>query len=399
MSSVYDNKIYFGKFSDVGRLEVDLQDTNVLYIDTREEIKEDRRLDVSNIMFYPLNDKVEHEDRDVFMVFIKDLIAKVKDGVTLFVVDYSGAGQSAMIAWIVYCMTINGSHRDTKTEVNEAYLKQDVEQKWKVLGAPRYGRLRVFGAALLTKAAETHPHRYIVNFSALKELNQNKIQKRSGMVRVGRLAKRNRDSRNAYLEGFRNIYIENSSRFEFRSLCPARIRLENMTTIDRYGVLRSIKVRNIHEMIMVSQIYEEQLDENNRPNDLYFDTVQEIVTSRHIKLSHPLQRIIDGKQTIPKYYIWMGTLMSKIEFHILVFSPIYAKHVMKTKEYKSLCKIVRSGFNIQLLSYEGYDYVEYGMTLREAAFSGTHEWTHVHVLAGLLENKPVWKELFNVSNT
>lgn len=391
MSSVYDNKIYFGKFSDVGRLKVDLQDKNVLYIDTREEIREDRKLDVTNLMLYPLNDKVEHENRDTFMMFINDLIAKVKDNMTLFIVDYSGAGQSAMIAWVVYCMTINGSYRDTKTEVNEAYLKQDVEEKWKVLGAPRYGRLRSFGMSLV-KDLTWNSYRTNIQFCSVRmSTNQNKIYKRRGQIRTGRMVKSKQiyPRTNTLLPEFKSICIENRNDIPFRDLCPSRIRIDSIPMYDKHGRMHTIKVRNIYELILVCSVYDEQL-ENGYVNEEFFSAVQYIVNTRKCITSHPLQKYKNGKITQPKCYFWKGRLLSKVEFRIIVLSPIYAEEVQKTKKYLELQKLVEHGNNIHLLSYDADDYVENGMNLCDVLFSEDQEWTHVHILNGLLTNQHVW---------
>jgi hypothetical protein len=63
---------------------------------------------------------------------------------------------------------------------------------------------------------------------------------------------------------------------------------------------------------------------------------------------------------------------------------------VKTKKYQELFKMVEGGYNLHLLSYDGYDYVEYGLNLREVLFCDSLEWTHVHILNGLLANDSVW---------
>lgn len=91
-----------------------------------------------------------------------------------------------------------------------------------------------------------------------------------------------------------------------------------------------------------------------------------------------------GKGTKPMYSYWDGQKLGYIEARKAIYVPTYANAVLKTQSYAMLYNAVRTGQNIILRDFDGYDYIKIGMTLKEVLNNPKRNAGHAFVLAMLL---------------
>jgi len=92
-----------------------------------------------------------------------------------------------------------------------------------------------------------------------------------------------------------------------------------------------------------------------------------------------------GKGRTPLFALWDGERLGYIEARKKIYIPIYAEYVVRTESYRLLEEICRSGQNLILRDYDGYDYVAMNKTLREVVNDPNRKMGHAFILVMMLK--------------
>ncbi len=95
-----------------------------------------------------------------------------------------------------------------------------------------------------------------------------------------------------------------------------------------------------------------------------------------------------GKGAKPLYSWWDGERLDYVTARKRIYVPLYAGAVVETDAFRKLAEMYRRGDEIVLWDYDGYDYLELGMTLDQVLNDPTRKMGHAFVLAMLLEDHP-----------
>lgn len=137
--------------------------------------------------------------------------------------------------------------------------------------------------------------------------------------------------------------------------------------------------KNVENAWQFSKVYKEHTDFHGNPTQDYFKWAQD-GWNDSFAYRYPM-----GKGSKPLYSWWDGQKLDYIEARKKIYSPLYAKAVIKTSAFQTLKSIHESGDSFVLVDYDGYDYVGMGKTLKDVVNDPSRKMGHAFVLALLLE--------------
>jgi len=82
-------------------------------------------------------------------------------------------------------------------------------------------------------------------------------------------------------------------------------------------------------------------------------------------------------------FYWDGKLLSAVEARREIYAALYCREVVKTPEYRRLETLFRGG-DLSIFDFDGYDFVELGMTPDDTIRDLDHSWGHGLLLALML---------------
>lgn len=82
-------------------------------------------------------------------------------------------------------------------------------------------------------------------------------------------------------------------------------------------------------------------------------------------------------------FYWGGKLLSAVEARREIYATLYCREVVKTPEYRRLETLFRGG-DLSIFDFDGYDFVELGMTPEDTIRDLDHSWGHGLLLALML---------------
>lgn len=91
-----------------------------------------------------------------------------------------------------------------------------------------------------------------------------------------------------------------------------------------------------------------------------------------------------GKGAKPLFSYWNGQKLDYISARKVIYGPLYAEAVQRTKGWKHLVELYNTKESIVLRDYDGYDYASLGMSLSEVLNNPSKKMGHAFVLAMLL---------------
>ncbi|KAL9647411.1 hypothetical protein ABK040_006774 [Willaertia magna] len=219
---------------------------------------------------------------------------------------------------------------------------------------------------------------------------QNKKQGKTGEVRCSKLPQRfsKGDKKWPTTPGFKNINCCSSARGIFKGLSPM---LLGPLTYE-YESEGTFKITNLENMWQFSKVFPGEEDEKTgQPNTDFFKRRKEgwkdKKPHRHVK-----------KGVKPLYAWWKGEKLSYFEARKNIYCKYYAMKIVETEAYKKLVEMLKDGYNIQILGYDGYDYLKEGKTLKDC-FSDPRPFGHELVLCCLLTGHLVWEDDYDENNT
>jgi hypothetical protein len=126
-----------------------------------------------------------------------------------------------------------------------------------------------------------------------------------------------------------------------------------------------------------SKVYTEY-NNKGEPTEEYFDWANKGWNNPY-PVRYPM-----GKGVKPLYSYWDGKTYTYVEARKLVYVPLYARAVVKTKGYEILQRMYDEGKNLYLQDYDAYDHKKLGLTLTDVLNKADKKMGHAFVLMMLL---------------
>lgn len=150
-----------------------------------------------------------------------------------------------------------------------------------------------------------------------------------------------------------------------------------------------IMAANMENLWQYSKVYQEHAYMQKTPFDLLSPMAWEPADSyytwrndgwtRSRAVRYPM-----GKGAKPLYSLWKGTKLDYINSRKVIYAPFYASAVLKTRSYTMLYNYVKSGQNVILTDFDGYDYIGMGVGLKDVINNPKKTMGHAFVIAMLL---------------
>lgn len=160
-----------------------------------------------------------------------------------------------------------------------------------------------------------------------------------------------------------------------------------------YGAHEAIRHENAWQF---AKLYAEHADAQGEPTEAYW------TWAKNGWADSRAHRYPMGKGAKPLCSLWDGKRLSYIEARKVIYAPLYARAVVKTKAYAELREMLRtSAEDIYLRDWDGYDHLIKNLTISEVANNPRKKMGHAFVLWALLmgeyealvEPEPVSRDL------
>jgi len=90
------------------------------------------------------------------------------------------------------------------------------------------------------------------------------------------------------------------------------------------------------------------------------------------------------KGTRVSSFYWNGKLLNPVEARREIYANLYCREVVQTHSYQQLKTLHQSG-DLAIFDFDGYDYLELGMTPSDTIRDLDHSWGHGLLLTFLLQ--------------
>lgn len=138
--------------------------------------------------------------------------------------------------------------------------------------------------------------------------------------------------------------------------------------------------KNVENAWQYSKVYPEFVDNDNNPKKEYFEWAK---NGWHKDFA---DRYPMGKGNVPLYSYWDGEKLGYINARKTIYIPIYKNAVIKKPAYNILKNLANnSDKDIYLLDFDGYNYIELGMSLDDVINNSNKKMGHAFVLALMLK--------------
>ncbi|KAJ6234666.1 cxxc-type zinc finger protein [Anaeramoeba flamelloides] len=104
-----------------------------------------------------------------------------------------------------------------------------------------------------------------------------------------------------------------------------------------------------------------------------------------------------GRGAKPMYSLWKGERLKYIEARFKIYAPLYAWCIENCAQesYQKLQKLFKKHKKIALFDYDGYNYINAGLSLNQVIYNHKRKMGHSFVLAMMLTNNRVWEKDFD----
>lgn len=385
--------LYFGtadKIPSEAEIVVDFRPT----AETEAQLREEH-------IRHPCFDSYETSLPEKYKNLIESCLTNLQSKKIIYLLDNSGAGNSAMTAWILLTQFLHVGRETGLGEICKAYSsQQDIDQKWKNLGVPRYSRMKCFGEIFLRGCSRRN---FLTRFFSR---NRRKYGSETGAVLTSCLPHHlsNGPQSAPLLDGFENIEIINNVKCKWRCLHPDILGHYHfpITTVEK----KTVYSANVTNLITAVSVYKSVIDESDELKSIFYEDREDIAKTwpnkerRHkIKIKHPRGKETREQKSHPTYpkteppvcYFWMDKFLLEVEFR-RYWSQIYETLASKSDAYRQLQDLRKTGVSLFLMDYDGYNFHEDGMTLNELFEDPEKPWSFTHVLQGMLTENRVWME-------
>lgn len=170
------------------------------------------------------------------------------------------------------------------------------------------------------------------------------------------------------------IEVDTTSRGSFKDLSPFFLGPIKINTPQL-----SIRCNNMENLWQYSKVYKEYADPiTKHPTPAFFEWQAEGFNKTRA-VRYPM-----GKGVKPLYSFWFGHQYDYVDARKNIYIPYYANLVLQTKSYALLYNWVIQGYDIVLRDFDGYNYDESGISLKEVVNSPRKSLGHAFVIKMLL---------------
>jgi hypothetical protein len=229
-------------------------------------------------------------------------------------------------------------------------------------------------------------------------MQRNIAQGSRGEVRVGKLPffrGRSGDKTWPLIPGFKNVNVCSGAAGIYKELSPMKL---GPICISDNWTCGKINVKNIENLWQYSKVWPGEEIEDF-PTTEFFERRKrgwaDIKGHRHVKKG------TGSNPNIPLYSFWKGEKLSYVEARKRIYCPIYSQLVVNTTAYRRLDNLLDKGYNIQILGYDGYDFINEGKTLKMCVDDASRPFGHELVLAALLRNEEegLWDDVEEIEES
>ena len=227
-----------------------------------------------------------------------------------------------------------------------------------------------------------------------KEANKNKHENKEGSVIVTKLKMRKKP---VYVSGFLPIFPNFKHENRKDGYGCSKLSPKSLGTITAHGVPISKNLENFHQF---AKVYQCDIDEKGQltekaikyRNDRYKDPIP----YRHKYTKKELKELNNGIRT-PLYSLFYDKDGNEHRYTYIecryFYCHWYEKLVVKEEQYKHVCNLIRNGFNIQIVGYDGYNVT---MDLYDHYLDPSRPFGHELVLYTMLTIKDQKKYPWNI---
>lgn len=142
--------------------------------------------------------------------------------------------------------------------------------------------------------------------------------------------------------------------------------------------------KNLENAWQYSKVYPDMVDSDGNPTSAYFRWRDSGFNKSWA------DRYPKGKGAIPSYSYWKLSdeymKLGYIDARKHIYIPLYAAAAINTEGYKQLKDLyIEKDGKIALADFDGYNYLKYGMSLRDVVNDAGRKMGHGFVLAMMLE--------------
>lgn len=153
--------------------------------------------------------------------------------------------------------------------------------------------------------------------------------------------------------------------------------------VSLYGEWKSLNMENGWQY---SKVYHQHLQSNGWPTMSWWEWAKKGWDNPRA-VRYPM-----GKGKKPVYSFWNGReRLGYVDARKRIYCPLYANAVVKTEGYRKLQERLQNDKEIWLWDFDGYDYRQLDMTLKEVLNCDSRKMGHAFVLAMLLLGKRFWE--------
>ena len=138
--------------------------------------------------------------------------------------------------------------------------------------------------------------------------------------------------------------------------------------------------KNIENAWQYSKIYQDFVDKEGNPTKAYF------IWAKSGWRKERADRYPMGRGAKPLYSYWDGQKLDYIDARKKIYIPLYARAVVKTKEYNELKRRYDKGEDLILWDFDGYKFPDKEKTYLDVINDEKKKMGHAFVLGMLLED-------------
>ena len=131
-------------------------------------------------------------------------------------------------------------------------------------------------------------------------------------------------------------------------------------------------------------------DEKGRPNSKWFQWRDQGWNNPCFDWRHPdfeknkkFVRRGFPKGSVVRSWYWNGKILGPVEARREIYATLYTRYVTGSPSYRRLENLFQSG-DLAIFDFDGYDYIELGMTTEDTIRDLNHSWGHGLLLSLLL---------------
>lgn len=144
---------------------------------------------------------------------------------------------------------------------------------------------------------------------------------------------------------------------------------------------------NVENAWQYAKVYKQYTtnDDNRDPTDEYWEWAKQGWGNKQA-VRFPM-----GPGAKPEYSYWNGEKLGYVDARKKIYAPCYAKAALMSDAFAKLRSICMKEKEIYLFDFDGYDYLQKGMSLQQVIDEPRLKMGHAFVLTMLLKGEILWE--------